>query len=140
MTETVDVAPILAAVRERGDAAVREFETRFGGGGEITVSAAEMAEALDGLGADVRAGLKLAAANVRAVAEAGVDAESEITLPEGQTVRLREVPVRRAAVYAPGGQHPYPSSVVMGAVTARAAGVEEVVLAAPGGHPTILAA
>ncbi|HEX5617517.1 MAG TPA: histidinol dehydrogenase, partial [Solirubrobacteraceae bacterium] len=53
---------------------------------------------------------------------------------------LREVPVRRAAVYAPGGRHPYPSSVVMGAVTARAAGVDEVVLAAPGGHPTILAA
>jgi len=47
--------------------------------------------------------------------------------------------VRRAAVYAPGGRHPYPSSVVMGAVTARAAGVEEVVVAAPG-HPVILAA
>ena len=54
-------------------------------------------------------------------------------------MRLREVPVRRAAVYAPGGRHPYPSSVVMGAVTARAAGVDEVVVAAPG-HPTILAA
>jgi len=47
--------------------------------------------------------------------------------------------VRRAAVYAPGGRHPYPSSVVMGAVTARAAGVDEVVVAAPG-HPVILAA
>ena len=47
--------------------------------------------------------------------------------------------MRRAAVYAPGGRHPYPSSVVMGAVTARAAGVDEVVVAAPG-HPTILAA
>jgi histidinol dehydrogenase len=49
------------------------------------------------------------------------------------------VPVRRAAVYAPGGEHPYPSSVVMGAVTARVAGVDEVVVAAPG-HPVILAA
>ena len=46
-------------------------------------------------------------------------------------MRLREVPVRRAAVYAPGGRAPYPSSVVMGAVTARAAGVDEVVVAAP---------
>ena len=52
---------------------------------------------------------------------------------------LREVPVRRAAVYAPGGRNPYPSSVVMGAITARAAGVDEVyVVAAP--HPVILAA
>ena len=52
---------------------------------------------------------------------------------------LRDVPVRRAAVYAPSGRHPYPSSVVMGAVTARAAGVDEVYVAsAP--HPVILAA
>ena len=60
-------------------------------------------------------------------------------LEQGQTVRLRELPVRRAAVYAPGGRSPYPSSVVMGAVTARAAGVEEVVVAAPE-HPVMLAA
>jgi len=140
VAETVDVAPILVAVRERGDAALREFESRFGGGGEIRVSDDELAAALDALDPAVRAGLKRAAANVRAVAEAGLDREADVRLEEGHTVRLREVPVRRAAVYAPGGQHPYPSSVVMGAVTARAAGVDEVVLAAPGGHPTILAA
>jgi histidinol dehydrogenase len=144
VAETVDVGPILAAVRERGDAAVAEFEARFGGGEtrpeDLRVSPPETARALEALGEDVRVGLETAIANVRAVAEAGVDAEAEVTLPAGQTVRLREVPVRRAAVYAPGGRHPYPSSVVMGAVTARAAGVEEVVLAAPGGHPTILAA
>jgi len=49
------------------------------------------------------------------------------------------VPVRRAAVYAPGGRAPYPSSVLMGAVTARAAGVDEVVVVAPS-HPLIHAA
>jgi histidinol dehydrogenase len=124
------VAAIVADVRERGDAAVAEYEARFGGG------AATGAAALDPA---VRAGLETAIANVRAVAEAGLDAEAEVMLPEGQTVRLREVPVRRAAVYAPGGRHPYPSSVIMGAVTARAAGVDEVVLAAPA-HPLILAA
>jgi len=140
VAETVDVAPILAAVREHGDAAVIEFEARFGGGGALRVPQEELGAALEALDPAVRAGLKRAAANVRAVADAGLDPEAEVTLPEGHTVRLREVPVRRAAVYAPGGQHPYPSSVVMGAVTARAAGVDEVVLAAPGGHPTILAA
>jgi histidinol dehydrogenase len=138
--ETVDVAPILAAVRERGDEAVRELEARFGGGGPIVAGRDELEAALTGLDADVRAGLEVAIENVRAVAEAGVDDEVAVMLPQGQTVRLREVPVRRAAVYAPGGRHPYPSSVVMGAVTARAAGVDEIVLAAPGGHPTILAA
>ena len=50
-------------------------------------------------------------------------------------MRLREVPVARAAIYAPGGRNPYPSTVVMGAVTARAAGVDEVVVAAAGDHP-----
>ncbi len=148
IAETVDVAPILEAVRERGDEALREYEARFGGGTmsspcdepvPIIVPPDELAAALEALDPDVRAGLKRAAANVRAVAEAGLDPEAEVTLPEGQTVRLREVPVRRAAVYAPGGRHPYPSSVVMGAVTARAAGVDEVVVAAPG-HPVILAA
>ena len=43
------------------------------------------------------------------------------------------MPVRRAAVYVPGGRAPYPSTVVMGAVTARAAGVEEIVVCAPPG-------
>jgi histidinol dehydrogenase len=136
---TVDVAPILAAVCERGDVAVAEYEERFGGGGDLVVAPDELAAALDGLDPEVRRGLETAIANVRAVAEAGLDPEAEVALPEGQTVRLREVPVRRAAVYAPGGRHPYPSSVVMGVVTARAAGVDEVVVAAPG-HPAILAA
>ena len=134
-----EVAAILDAVRARGDAALLDYEQRFSGNDSIVVTSGELAAALDALDPAVRAGLETAIANVRAVAVAGLDSESAAILPEGQTVLLREVPVRRAAVYAPGGEHPYPSSVVMGAVTARAAGVEEVVVAAPG-HPVILAA
>jgi histidinol dehydrogenase len=134
-----EVAEIVAAVAERGDAAVAEYEERFGNDSWGRVPPDALAAALDALDPDVRRALKLAAANVRAVAEAGLDAEAEVALEQGQTVRLREVPVRRAAVYAPGGRAPYPSSVVMGAVTARAAGVDEVVVAAPP-HPVILAA
>jgi histidinol dehydrogenase len=133
------VAAIVAHVRESGDDALRMYERRFGNDAPGLVPPDELAAALDALDPAVRAGLETAIANVLAVAEAGVDDEAEVTLPEGQTVRLREVPVRRAAVYAPGGRHPYPSSVVMGAITACAAGVDEVVLATPG-HPVILAA
>jgi histidinol dehydrogenase len=105
----------------------------------LKVPDAALEIALDDLAADVRAGLEVAIANVRAVAEAGLDPESGAILPQGQTVTLRDVPVRRAAVYAPSGRNPYPSSVVMGAITARAAGVDEVYVAsAP--HPAILAA
>ena len=134
------VADIVASVRDGGDAALLEHERRYGGGAEpLRVSAEDLRAALDGLAADVRAGLEVAIANVGRVAVAGIAADVEVALPEGQRVLLRQVPVRRAAVYAPGGRTPYPSSVVMGAVTARAAGVQEVVVAAPG-HPLILAA
>jgi len=135
------VAEILAGVAAGGDAALLEYERRFahGVGSPLRIGDAALAIALDGLDPAVRSGLEVAIANVRAVAEAGVDAEAEVSLRQGQTVRLRELPVRRAAVYAPAGRHPYPSSVVMGVVTARAAGVEEVYLAsAP--DPVILAA
>ena len=146
------VAEIVAAVRERGDDAVLEFERRFAGeappgadahgarlGPPLKLPQAALDIALDDLDKDVRAGLEVAIENVRAVAEAGLDAESGAILPEGHTVTLRDVPVRRAAVYAPSGRHPYPSSVVMGAITANAAGVDEVYVAsAP--HPVILAA
>jgi histidinol dehydrogenase len=146
-----EVAAIVQGVRRRGNAAVAEYELRFGGadrdpvgegpsgGGPFRVPPDRLASALDALDPDVRRALKLAAANVAAVAKAGLDPEAEVTLDQGQSVRLREVPVRRAAVYAPGGRAPYPSSVVMGAVTARAAGVGAIVVAAAP-HPVILAA
>ena len=144
------VRAIVEGVRTGGDAAVAEYERRFGTKGSDPSGGAEgsdpfrvppeaLAAALSGLDSAVRAGLEVAAANVEAVAAAGLDAESLVVLEQGQSVRLREVPVARAAVYAPGGRAPYPSSVVMGAVTARAAGVDTVVVAAPA-HPVILAA
>jgi histidinol dehydrogenase len=135
------VAGILASVEEGGDDALLMHERRFGGGGEepLRVPDDELRAALDALDPAVRAGLELARDNVRAVAEAGLGADRDVELPQGQRVRLRELPVKRAAVYAPGGRQPYPSSVVMGAVTARTAGVEELVVAAPA-HPVILAA
>jgi histidinol dehydrogenase len=135
------VSEIVASVRTRGEQALLEYVERFDGvTGPLRVSADELDAALDALDPAVRAGLEVAIANVRAVAEAGLAADKDVTLPEGQTVTLREVPVRRAAIYTPGGRNPYPSTVVMGVVTARAAGVDEVVVCAPGAHPVILAA
>jgi histidinol dehydrogenase len=139
------VAEILAGVRERGDAAVAEYEARFGstsGVAQASALQAERAGALGGtsaaLGLELRAALEVAIRNVEAVAAAGLGAETDVVLNEGHRVRLREIPVHRAAVYAPGGRNPFPSSVVMGAVTARAAGVEEVVVCAS--HPVMRAA
>jgi histidinol dehydrogenase len=144
------VAEIVARVAAEGDRAVGELTARFDlapgvAPPPLRVPAAELAGALAALPGEVRAGLELAAANVAAVARAGVGEDREVALPQGQRVRLRELPVRRAGVYVPGGRAPYPSTVLMGAVTARAAGVAEVAVAAPPGrdgrpHPAILAA
>jgi histidinol dehydrogenase len=143
------VAAILADVRARGDEAVVELTRRHDTGGTepktLRVTDAELEAALAALDPDVRAGLEVAAQNIGVVAAIGLDEEREVTLGHGQRVRLREIPVRRAAVYVPGGRAPYPSTVLMGVVTAVTAGVEEVVLCAPPGpdgdvHPAILAA
>jgi histidinol dehydrogenase len=135
------VGTIVADVRVRGDVALDEHVRRYDRvDGPLEVAQADLDSALAALDPAVRAGLELAIANVRAVAEAGRSDDVEVRLPQGQTVRLREIPVRRAAIYVPGGRAPYPSTVVMGVVTARAAGVEEIVVCAPGEHPVILAA
>jgi histidinol dehydrogenase len=129
------VAAIVADVRSAGDEALLRYVERFDrGSGPLRVEAAGSVDPA------VRAGLEIAIANVRSVAEAGLGNEEEVVLPQGHVVRVREVPVRRAAVYVPGGRAPYPSTVVMGVVTARVAGVQEVVVCAPGAHPLILAA
>ncbi len=83
---------------------------------------------------DIVAGLQVAIANVAQVAQIGVGEDVWVTLPQGQRVTLREIPVNAAAVYVPGGRAPYPSTAVMGVVTARAAGVLDVVVCSPPGR------
>ena len=138
---TQDVARIVAAVRDGGDPELVQFvQTLDSSTAPLRVSAAELDGALAALEGEVRGALEVAIANVGAVARAGIAPDVDVDLPQGQRVRLRDVPVRRAAIYVPGGRAPYPSSVVMGAITAQAAGVQDVVVCAPGGHPVILAA
>lgn len=128
------VAAIVEDVRVRGDAAVLELEARFGGGGPLRVTDEELATARTALAPEVAEALALAARRVEAVARAGLSGDR----PAGHGVVLREVAVGRAGVYAPGGQAPYPSSVVMGVATARAAGVEGIAVCAS--HPVMLGA
>ena len=132
-----EVAEIIAAVREGGEEAVLELTRRFDTAGAepppILLAQEELDGAIRELPLELVAGLQVAIANVARVAEAGVGTEATLELSQGQTVRLREVPVGSAAVYVPGGRAAYPSTVVMGVVTARAAGVIDVVVCAPPG-------
>ncbi len=147
-TVSETVAEIIAQVRGHGDAAVLDYTRRFDTGGAdpkpLEVTPSELAQARRQLSPELEAGLERAIENVRRVAEAGLNEDRRVDLG-GHEVTLREAPVERAAVYVPGGRAPYPSTVVMGVVTARVAGVAEVAVCAPPGHggdidPVVLAA
>jgi histidinol dehydrogenase len=143
------VREIVGRVRAEGDAAVLEYTRRFDTAGNeprpLVVLPEELDEALKLLPLELVAGLQVAIANVALVAQAGVSEDVAVDLPQGHRITLREVPVQAAAVYVPGGRASYPSTVVMGVVTARAAGVIDVAVCAPPGadgeiDPVILGA
>jgi histidinol dehydrogenase len=144
-----DVRAILAEVRNGGDEAVLRLTEQFDkaelGPDRLQVDARELEASVGVLEPGVVRGMRTAIANVRAVVRAQARDPVGVELEQGQRVEIVEVPVGRAAIYVPGGRAPYPSTVVMGAVTAREAGVDEIVVCAPPGpggraHPVILAA
>jgi histidinol dehydrogenase len=144
-----EVRAILEEVRTGGDEAVLRLTERFDkaelGPEQLRVDPRELEASVGVLEPEVLSGLRTAIANVRAVVKAQSRDPVSVELEQGQHVEIVEVPVGRAAIYVPGGRAPYPSTVVMGAVTARAAGVDEIVVCAPPGpggraHPVILAA
>jgi len=112
----------------------------------LTVDIEEADVALAGLDSALRDSLKVADANVRAVAEAQAPRVQRVTgLFGGQTIVLRDVAVNAAGIYVPGGMAAYPSSVLMCAIPARVAGVQRLVMATPPGpdgkvNPVVLAA
>ncbi len=130
------VAQIIARVRANGDDALRfytrQYDTPQTTPSALRVPEAELDTALARLSEPVRDGLDQAIANVTRVAQAGLVDDRTVTFA-GHEVTLREVPVNRAGVYIPGGRAPYPSTVVMGVVTARVAGVGEIAVCAPPG-------
>jgi histidinol dehydrogenase len=144
------VAEIIARVRAHGDEAVRDYTRRFDTAGRapapLEVTPAELDAAARALDEPVKEALELAIANVRQVAEAALSGDHTVELGH-QTVAVKEAPVASAAVYVPGGRAPYPSTVVMGVVTAQVAGVEQITVCSPPGstanqevHPAVLAA
>lgn len=148
--ELLDVVlPIVTEVAERGDAALRELSARLDGSepAAMPLPAERLAAAVRELDPGLRGALEQAAANIRALAEAELASQrdTEATLPQGQRLAVVSSPVRSAGVYAPGGAAAYPSSVLMGAIPARVAGVGRVAVCSPPGEdgapaPALLAA
>ncbi len=127
------VKAILAEVRRKGDAALRKYTARFDGveRSTIEITRSEIDEACSLIASETLVALVSAAQAIWAFHEAVLP--RDITLPRGAdgAVGRRVVPYGRVGVYVPGGRAAYPSTVLMGAIPARVAGVAEVVLCSP---------
>lgn len=126
-------ADILTRVRRDGDAALLAFAREFDGVAleSLEVPRAAWDAALSALDPALRRALERAATNIRTVHEAFRPEAREVVTADGVTVGRRPDPLTRVGVYAPGGRATYPSSLLMGAIPARVAGVREVVVCSP---------
>jgi len=126
------VAAIVADVRRGGDAALRRHARRLDGlRAPLEVSRAEMEAAAASVPRQVRSALRTAARNIRAVARRQVPRPWRAQVAPGVRVEQRIVPLDRVGCYVPGGRYPLPSSLLMTAIPAVAAGVRDVVAVCP---------
>ena len=132
------VAKIIADVRARGDEAVLEYTNRFdrmnaAGMADFDIGQAELEAALASLPAAQRAALQTAAERIRAFHERQKQELQGFTYTEadGTILGQRITPLDRVGIYVPGGKAAYPSSVLMNAVPAKVAGVQEIIMVVP---------
>ncbi len=135
------VAEIVDDVRRRGDRAVRKYARaldRLQGPFELDADEIRRGAAL--APPAVRRAVRDAARHIRRVATRQVPKGWRMTVAAGVVIEQRVTPLERVGCYVPGGRHPLPSSLLMTAVPARAAGVGEVIATCPDPAPAVLAA
>ena len=133
------VAEILADVKARGDAAVLEYTARFDGlqadsMAALELTQAELKAAFDSLPEVQQQALQAAAARVRSYHEAQKKASGESWTyrdADGTMLGQKVTPLDRVGIYVPGGKAAYPSSVLMNAIPAHVAGVQEIIMVVP---------
>ena len=126
---------IIARVRRDGDSALIAYARELDGASlsSLEVPRARWDAARDALDPSLRRALERAASNIRAVHEAFRPTAREVTTVDGAVIGRRPDALSRVGVYAPGGRATYPSSLLMGAIPARVAGVREVIVCSPPG-------
>ncbi len=127
------VKEILENVKKRGDAALLEYTTKFDGVelDKLQVTQEEIEDAYNGIDGDLRSALIRAEKNIRKFHEkqkhnSFIDSSKD-GIMVGQIIR----PIEKVGIYVPGGTAAYPSTVLMNAVPAKIAGVEEIVMVTP---------
>lgn len=130
------VAPIIDAVRNRGDEAVSEFSRKFDGADLVAsafrVSAEDMKQAKDGLSPELREAIEVSIANIRAFHERQKEAPSwEMEISPGIVAGEKVVPLASVGLYVPRGKGSFPSMMMMAGVPAQVAGVGRIVVVTP---------
>lgn len=130
------VNEILQRVRTEGDAAVVDYTNRFDrtkvdSMAELEMSKERLQQALDNLPDDQRQALETAAERVRSYHERQKGESWQYTEADGTMLGQKVTPMDRVGLYVPGGKAAYPSSVIMNAIPAKVAGVEEIIMVVP---------
>lgn len=130
------VDQVIADVRERGDAALVEYTNRFDRMqatqmAELEMGQARLQAALQGLPADQRQALEVAAERIRIYHERQRSDSWRYTEADGTMLGQQVTPMDRVGIYVPGGKAAYPSSVLMNAMPAKVAGVKEIIMVVP---------
>ncbi len=129
------VDEIVAAVKNRGDAALLEYSLRFDRlnctAAELEISAERLQQALQRISAEQRQALETAAMRIRVYHERQLQQSWSYQEEDGTVLGQQITPLDRVGLYVPGGKACYPSSVLMNAIPARVAGVGEVVMVVP---------
>jgi histidinol dehydrogenase len=135
------VKAIVSAVRRQGDRALLRYARKFDGLTEpVEVPPDEIEEAAARVPPRVRDAIAAAAKNIRKVARRQCPRGWTVVTQPGVSVEQRVTPLDRVGCYVPGGRYPLPSSLLMTAIPARAAGVAEVIVACPRPAPVVMAA
>jgi histidinol dehydrogenase len=135
------VQKIVADVRRDGDSALTRYARELDGlAGPIEVSLDDMRRAARDVPAAVRSAIRIASRNIRTVARRQVPRGWRARVADGVTVEQRVVPLDRVGCYVPAGRYPLPSSLLMTAIPADAAGVAEIVAVCPRPAPVVMAA
>ncbi len=141
------VRDVIAAVRSRGDAAVREFTARFDRVelDDLRVPQQEIEASWAAAPLELRDALQLAHRRITAFHREQLPQDISIKGTHGEKLGRRWRPVQRAGLYVPGGRAAYPSTVLMNAVPAQVAGVKRLVMVTPPGpdgqvNPAVLTA
>ena len=130
------VADILDNVKRRGDAAVLEYTSKFDkldakSLADLEIPQAKLEAAFTHLAVDAKAALQAAAERVRIYHERQIQPSWSYTEPDGTLLGQQITPLDRVGLYVPGGKAAYPSSVLMNAIPAKVAGVQELIMVVP---------